>query len=463
MTGSVGSERTYEPGSTVGGKYVVRRVVGYGGMGVVLECWDPDLDRCVAVKLLREQSEDRILRFLREARLAAKLESEHVARVLNAGRSPDDVPFIVLEYLEGNDLSEELNARGSISVARAVTYLLQASEALAEAHERGIVHRDLKPSNLFLARRLDGRTALKVLDFGISKMTKDGADKVTETGSLLGTPVYMSPEQVRDPRDADTRSDIWALGVILHELLTGELPFVGASLPSLSAAIVTDAPKKLRSHTPELPEELELIVLRCLEKDPSRRFQEVSELARALAPFAPKDAERHVERIASLVGASARGGALRNPDAPTFDPEADTIIASNDRASAAADGGTLAASVAGGTAPARRRRIWPVVAVTSTLVIGASLWWLVDRRAPRVLEAPANLTPRTAVQPLVPQAMTETPTPARKSPPAASTAASTAAATVTTRKKQSVRPSVLGSPSAPAPKSSSDDFLRFRK
>lgn len=456
-------EAALAEGAVVGGKYLVRRVIGRGGMGVVVECWHADLERRVAVKLLKERSDERIARFLREARLAASLQSEHVARVLDAGRGPDGVPFMVLEYLEGRDLDSELEERVTLPVSLAVLYVLQASEAIAEAHERGIVHRDLKPSNLFLAERLDGSTAVKVLDFGISK-SAELVGQVTETGSLLGTPLYMSPEQVRDPRDADARSDIWALGVILHELASGQLPFRGDSLPALGAAIVSDAPIPLRSAVPDAPEGLDRVIARCLEKDPSRRYQSVADLARALATFAPEDGALYARRIAALTGASMRSGrhrieSLPGTDAPTIDPDAVTVAASADAPPRRRhDAGSLAASVSPPPRVRRRGRVAPLAAAVVVALGAVAVWFSIAGRgdAPPAPASAAHEPPRTIPppEPAPPTVSVGKVAP----PPAPSATASAPRAATKPRSIATARPT----PRAPKPPST-DDMLRHRK
>jgi serine/threonine protein kinase len=236
--------------------------------------------------------EGAVTRFEREARAAAGILSEHVVRIFHVGELPNGAPFMVMEYLEGKDLSDVVGPDKSLSVAEAADYVLQTCEAMAEAHKSGIVHRDLKPSNLFLAERKDGPKIVKVLDFGISKFSadspvvgKEGA-ALTATRTMMGSPLYMSPEQVRSAKNVDRRSDIWSLGVILYELLSGRLPFEGDNAGAICAMIVADAAVPLRWMKKDLPESLEKVVMRCLAKEPADRFQDVAELAAALRPFA---------------------------------------------------------------------------------------------------------------------------------------------------------------------------------
>jgi eukaryotic-like serine/threonine-protein kinase len=310
-------------GDLLAGKYRVDRVLGAGGMGVVVAATHTQLDQKVALKfMLPELIGDRSIaaRFDREARAVVKIQNEHVARIMDVGTLENGAPFMVMEYLEGSDLSQVLKAQGKLPVQVAVDYVLQACEALAEAHVLGIVHRDLKPANLFLTRRPDGSAFIKVLDFGISKatlMTDTGADLVTQASSMLGSPRYMSPEQLTSPLLVDGRSDVWSMGLVLYELLTGQTAFVASTLPELCVAILQHAPQSAGVHRGDLPAGLDDIVLRCLEKDPERRFGSMGDLALALAPFAPAASQVSAQRAASTAGIASSfgrpGGELAPP------------------------------------------------------------------------------------------------------------------------------------------------------
>jgi serine/threonine protein kinase len=296
-----------EVGDVLADKYRVECVLGRGGMGYVVAANHAQLDRRVAIKLLSPeccQTPDAVARFLREARACVRIQSEHVAKVLDVGLLDDGAPYMVMELLEGQDLAGELRARGMLSVEDAVDYILQVCEALAEAHALGIVHRDLKPANLFKTRHTDGSPLIKVLDFGISKaLTGDDQAPISLTGShdLVGSPPYMSPEQVRRPKSVDVRTDIWSLGVILHEFLGGRAPFTADAPLSVLASVVSDPPESLRSLRPNLPEGLYAVVAQCLEKDPDARFQEVLDLVEALAQCAPEAAKSAFSRITAIV------------------------------------------------------------------------------------------------------------------------------------------------------------------
>jgi serine/threonine-protein kinase len=299
-------------GDILAGKYRVERVLGMGGMGVVVAAHHLQLDEKVALKFLLPDALDNseaVARFAREARAAVKIKSEHVARVIDVGTLPNGAPYMVMEYLDGGDLAAWLLDRGALPIEQAVEFLLQACEAVAEAHALGIVHRDLKPANLFCIRRADGRLSVKVLDFGISKVTQFGApgsSALTHDTALVGSPLYMSPEQMRAANSVDSLTDIWALGVILYELLTGKVPFAAESLPEQVHRVTTEPPTSLRELRPEVPPELEGVILRCLEKNRAERYHNVAELALALYPFAPMRARASIERISDIVQTSGQ-------------------------------------------------------------------------------------------------------------------------------------------------------------
>jgi tRNA A-37 threonylcarbamoyl transferase component Bud32 len=292
-------------GEVLAGKYRIDRVLGVGGMGVVVAATHLQLDQRVALKfMLPEALQVPLLleRFAREARAAVRLKSDHVARVLDVGTLESGSPYMVMEYLEGHDLGSMIETRGALPVETAVDFVLQACDAVAEAHSVGIVHRDLKPRNLFVTQRNDGRALVKVLDFGIAKHTaSSGVDlSLTKTTDVIGSPNYMSPEQLRASKSTDERSDIWALGVILYELLTGGLPFNAESVTQLIAMVLSDDPRPIREVRTDVPADLERVIERCLRKDPAARFASVAELAAALEPFAPPDTRGLATRIARI-------------------------------------------------------------------------------------------------------------------------------------------------------------------
>jgi serine/threonine protein kinase len=305
-----------KPGDVLVGKYRVERLIGSGGMGIVLAATHLELQEMVAIKLLLPQvtqAPDAVARFLREARAAIKIHSEHVVRILDVGRLESGAPYMVMEYLEGQDLARAVEQGGPLPLAVGVDYLLQACEALAEAHALGIVHRDLKPANLFLTQHAGGAPCIKVLDFGISKVGDSdrhpmgkgigggGGHDITTTTAILGTPSYMSPEQMRSTRDVDARSDIWSLGAILYAMLCGSPPYQGESTADLCAKIIRDPPPSLRDARADAPEGLGYAIARCLEKAPERRFGNVAELASSLVEYGSPEARASLTQILSVL------------------------------------------------------------------------------------------------------------------------------------------------------------------
>jgi serine/threonine-protein kinase len=299
-------------GHVIDGKYLVGECIAWGGMGIVSAATHLHLQKAVAIKWIRPEyldNHEMAARFLNEARAAAGLSNEHVARVLDFGKAEDGTPYLVMERLEGACLATVLLDRGPLPVREAVDYVLQICEALAEAHARGIVHRDIKPENLFLTHRLDGEPIVKVLDFGISKQPAGKAGRtLTNPSSSMGSPCYMSPEQMRNARTVDARTDIWSLGVVLFELLSGALPFDGESLPELCGSVICDPPRSLRDFRPDLPDGLEAAVDRCLQKSRDDRFADIAELARALESFASPAARATVPSIARVAAGKAQSG-----------------------------------------------------------------------------------------------------------------------------------------------------------
>ncbi|HVV86131.1 MAG TPA: serine/threonine-protein kinase [Kofleriaceae bacterium] len=290
-----------EPGQILAGKFQIERVLGKGGMGVVVAAQHLQLGQLVALKFLLPEAlrnPEVTERFLREARAAVRLKSEHVGRVIDVGTLETGAPYLVMEYLEGQDLDSFRKANQRLPVAQVVSFVLQAAEAIAEAHAIGIIHRDLKPANLFLTVRADGSPSVKVLDFGIAKATEGSEDfSLTKTAAVMGSPAYMSPEQLRSARDVDARADIWAMGVILHELVEGAQPFAADTITELTLKVAMDPTPALKVPTPPGFAE---IVARCLEKDPAKRYASVAELAAALAPFGPPGSAEVAQRVARI-------------------------------------------------------------------------------------------------------------------------------------------------------------------
>jgi len=297
-----------KPGDVLAGKYRVERVLGAGGMGYVVAARHLQLDQLVAMKFLRKGAVDNAeagARFLREAKAVVKLRNEHIAKVFDVGTLESGEPYIVMEHLDGCDLSALAKQRHLVPPQEAVEYVMQACEALAEAHSIGIIHRDIKLANLFITRGPAGGPLVKVLDFGISKMNPFGESEhdMTRTASMLGSPRFMSPEQMRDPRAVDGRSDIWSLGVVLYRLVGGRPPFEADTLGRLLTMVMHEQQAPLSAARKDLPPGFDEIVARCLMKDPQQRFLNVAELAYALVPFSmdPAHARAAADRIAAVL------------------------------------------------------------------------------------------------------------------------------------------------------------------
>jgi eukaryotic-like serine/threonine-protein kinase len=416
------------PGEVLSEKYQVERVLGMGGMGVVLAARHVALGQRVAIKLLRPEIAklpEAAERFLREARASTSLKSQHVAHVLDVGALASGAPYMVLEYLEGRDLHDLARSGTPLPIASTVEYVLQAAEALAEAHGAGIVHRDLKPANLFLTSGSDGSALVKVLDFGISKATLPGERGLTQTDAVLGSPGYMAPEQIRSTKHVDQRADIWGLGVCLHELVTGRPPFDGESVAAVSVQIAMEPAPLLHTLRPDAPEGLSRVVERCLEKDPSKRYANMGELAGALLPFAPRGSEPAVERIRRIVRGSVAFDETINASAAAL---AQTISAGASAASAGTNGAWEASKP---TAPRRRALTLGLAGAVAAVAALAGVYGLGQRSAatPTAATATRDEPPKAAASPVV-----EAPSVAAKAPPsepAASPAASANAASPT--------------------------------
>lgn len=372
---------TVQAGDVLAGKYRVERMLGSGGMGYVVAARHIHLDQLVAMKFLQRNSgtsddSEASGRFMREAKAVVRLHNEHVARVYDVGRLETGEQYIVMEYLEGSDLATMSKERGQIPVGEAVEYMLQACEALAEAHSLGIVHRDVKLANLFVSRGPTGMPLLKVLDFGISKVNPfgEGVQDMTRTAAMLGSPRFMSPEQMRDPRTVDARSDIWSLGVVLYRLVAAAAPFDAETLGRLFAAVMQEAPPPLSASVPNLPPGFEAAVLRCLEKEREHRYTNVAEFADAIVPYAldPLRAEATVDRIRAVLSMPAIPRSQRTTS-PSF-PSASIpgVLGTGDFSTAPPWTGTQNGT--GPNASIRSSLAWGAIAVlTIGAVAGAAL------------------------------------------------------------------------------------------
>jgi serine/threonine-protein kinase len=424
-------------GAVIADKYRVERILGIGGMGVVVAVTHLQLGEPYALKCLlprTARNPETVARFLREARAAVRIKSEHIARVSDVGTLDNGSPYILMEYLTGRDLSDVLHDHHRLSIGDAVEYVLQACAGIAEAHALGIVHRDLKPSNLFLTQRLDGAPLVKVLDFGISKATDEGgphAPSLTQTASVFGSPAYMSPEQVRSAKNVDVRTDIWALGVILHELLAGETPFVAETSSGLLAAIVADEPTPLRDRRPDVSEALDAVVRRCLQKDVKKRFQTVSELATALEPFRSDDSVVSIGRIRRLSAPPSEPLALLAAGASTS-----TRHSGADHAAAATDHPWTS----GVFRPKRGRAVVALVIGVGAAAATFALVYLRTAPAP-VKEPPASPARAEATSGAPPPSAPTTPAEDTSAAPSASvTASASAGASVRPRLVPVARP-----------------------
>jgi len=266
-------------------KYRVESVLGVGGMGAVVAARHLKLDQVVAIKVLlpdKLEEPEFVARFEREARASASIQSDHIVKVTDVGTLDSGTPYLIMERLEGEDLQTLLRLRRSLPIDEALEIVMQTCEVLSEAHALGIVHRDLKPANLFCVPRPDGRPFVKVLDFGISKLM---GEELTAVHGLMGSPAYMSPEQIRAAESVDARADIWAIGVVLYEMLTGFVPFNARTLPGILTSIAIQPAPPIRRFRLDVSPGLESVVQKCLEKDPSNRYASANELMDALAPF----------------------------------------------------------------------------------------------------------------------------------------------------------------------------------
>lgn len=375
-------------GDVIDGKYRVEKILGVGGMGVVVAARHIALNTLVAMKFMLPAAladAESVKRFSHEARAAVRLKSEHAARVLDVGTLKNGMPYIVMELLVGQDLGVMLEkATAFLPIQDAVDYMLQACEAIAEAHALGIIHRDLKPRNIFVTRSVDGRVLVKVLDFGLAKsigMTGAQERGLTQTSAIMGSPQYMSPEQMRASRSVDRRTDIWSLGVCLYELLARVPPFDAPTMPELCALVLAGVPQPLQVHRPDIPVRLSQAVMRCLERDPAARFADVGELAHAL--------EEHAH---ASVGSAAR--VRRVLDAPT-----EPIVDLQSHRPPPLGGETTSDTRTEATFDSKpdRTRAWTAAAVggISFVVVGVLAGALVLlphtlHRPPVVVEAPAS-------------------------------------------------------------------------
>jgi len=459
----------FPAGTVLAGKYRIERLLGEGGMGWVVVATHLHLEQRVALKFMHAAAAsaqpDAVGRFLREARAAARIQSEHVARVSDVGTLDNGAPYLVMEYLEGHDLDAELRRRSPLPTALAIDYALQACEGLAEAHAAGIVHRDLKPANLFLARKSDGSVRVKLLDFGISKLLPavgaggSGADVgMTSTQALMGSPLYMSPEQLRSSKNVDRRTDIWSMGIILYEMLGGTAPYQADTLPEVCARILAEQPPSLGSLRADLPPMLEAVVMRCLDKHPAKRFQDAGALAQALAAFGGPEARVAAERVGRVVRASlpslpdARADAS-GPSAPMTAQAASGAVQTN-----------VSFGTAGPVGPPRRSAVLPIAiggAVVALAAIAIGIAATHGRSGSTAAAAGGSASAAAATTAAAAASSAPSPTPAPSASPAAAmptqapsaapTAAPRATAVATTTARPKATPVATGRSSKSRP------------
>jgi serine/threonine protein kinase len=388
-------------GEVLAEKYVIGETIGAGAMGVVVAARHLLLDQKVAIKFLVPRAQEHptsVARFMREARATARIRSEHVVRVLDVALLDTGVPYIVMEFLEGCDLAEWLRRRGPLPAEQACDFILQACDAVHEAHGLDIIHRDLKPPNLFVVHEASVVRTVKVLDFGISKMTEitpatiaphewakyKERSVVTEDRTTIGSPHYMSPEQMESTRDVDPRTDVWALGVTLYELVTGRLPFDGATFLQVYSSIAAETPAHLRASLTCLAPGLAEVIIKCLERNRERRFASVNDLAMALVAFGSIRAPTYVERLAR--SGSRDVGASRQVEDATPSPR--VLPISEGPKTLPSPGGGVREKAA---APTARRPValaWPAV----VLLLGLVAWVSGLRRVlPVGSDGPASL------------------------------------------------------------------------
>ena len=413
------------PGTVISGKYRVDSILGRGAMGVVVAATHLELREAIALKFLyakTDGSEDFKSRFRREAQVSAKLRNEHITRVLDVGTWREGAMYMVMEYLAGNDLRKMIRTQGPFPIGAAVEYIVQVCEGVAEAHAHGIIHRDLKPSNLLVTKRADGSDLVKILDFGISKWTSmEEEGELTQTGVVLGSPKYMSPEQLFGAGSVDSRTDIWSIGAILYELIAGRPPYDQPSLARICADLAGNKPPpRLRDLRTEVTPDLEMVVLHCLERTVEIRIQNVADLAGdLLAAVGSPYADQVRARIRSTLdpsGTSAVHSSLRQPGGATgnytshaFADASASYPKANSQTEAPGVANTLLSSQQG---PRKRRQ--GMIAVALLAIAGAGGWLFLNRQRPPPEEASASSP--TAAPPPMPTAAVPVPAVAAGSP-----------------------------------------------
>jgi len=391
-----------QTGDVVGGKYQIDAILGRGGMGLVVSAVHLQLEERVALKFLTS-SADRVpsarARFMREARVTAKLRGEHAARVSDFGALEDGTPYMVMEFLDGTDLRQLLRDQEKLPVDVAIHYLVQACEGLGEAHARGIVHRDLKPSNLFLTKRPDGTDLVKIVDFGISKLrtAQNVEDDLTAAGAILGSPRYVAPEQLRNSGQVDSRADVWSLGAILYELLSGRPPFHAESTAALCYVILSnDQPEPLAGRIEGVSEQLEEVIMRCLCREPEDRTPDVAAL---VADLYDATGIEGLDALAESIGGILERGNAEGLNATgAFGTSGSYPQTRKQRVLATSDSGSIRNEISSGSqtgmatsqpsAASRRKPAWYVLgSLVVVAVIGVVVWTQLPRGSQPSVEA----------------------------------------------------------------------------
>jgi serine/threonine protein kinase len=445
-----------EPGTVIAGKYRVERLIAAGGMGAVLKAHHQVLDQVVAIKLMRPelaQHKEAGQRFLREARAAAKVESDFVARVTDVDLLENGTPFMVMEYLTGTDLSDVIDSGATMPVEQAVDFALQALSGLDAAHALGLVHRDLKPSNLFLVSRTDGSRRVKLLDFGISKVMDEGGTEAlkagaeTATQAVLGTPRYMAPEQISSSKNCDERTDIWAIGLILYEMLTHQHPFTGDSAGAVLASVLTAEIKPARELREDIPTRLQMVIHQCMCREREGRFGSARALMRALAPHGSRRMQTLLLEPEELTGpvadtetygtpmASMHPEELAKMRAGTFGmAEAETRLAVVGAKKAQPPSAETALAI--DEALGNKGRSWvPIAAIVAVAVVAGGAWFALS--GPAAETVPASTTEPSATEETIDSAIPPPPSEAPEPPPPP-TASATASASASASAKVAV-------------------------
>jgi eukaryotic-like serine/threonine-protein kinase len=421
------------PGTVISGKYRVDSILGRGAMGVVVAATHLELREAIALKFLyakTDGTEDFKSRFRREAQVSAKLRNEHITRVLDIGNWREGAMYMVMEYLAGDDLRKMIRSQGPFPIGAAVEYIVQVCEGVAEAHAHGIVHRDLKPSNLLVTKRADGSDLVKILDFGISKWTGMGEEEgeLTQTGVVLGSPKYMSPEQLFGAGSVDSRTDIWSIGAILYELIAGRPPYDQPSLARICADLAGNKPPPpLRDLRTEVTPELEAVVLHCLERTVELRIQSVADLAGdLLAAVGSPYAEQVRARIRSTLdpsGTSAVHSSLRQPGGATGNYTSLAFAdasASYPKVSGQTEAPGVAATLLSSQEGGRKRR-HGMIAVALLAIAGVGGWLFLNHQRAAPPDEASMAAPPAAPPPMP---VTAVPVPAVAAAPAATAAVS---------------------------------------